>query len=141
MAIEKIDKSISILIVDDHALTRDMIRSILRQLGFQNLLTVDDGKKAFDELQRARYDLVISDWNMPTCSGIELLRAIRADKALKEIPFLMLTAEAYRENVVEAVKAGATDYISKPFTAQTLSEKVAKVMRSRTVSETSPDSE
>lgn len=133
MTIEKIDKTISILIADDHTLTRDMIRSILRQLGFQNLLTVDDGKKAFEELQRARYDLVISDWNMPTCSGIELLRAMRADKAFREIPFLMLTAEAYRENVVEAVKAGASDYISKPFTAQTLSEKVAKIMRGRTV--------
>lgn len=108
-------------------MTREMVRSILKQLGFINVAISDDGKKALDRLRAEHFDLVICDWNMPVFSGIELLRAVRADNKLKNLRFLMLTAEAYRENVVEAAKAGVSDYISKPFTSQTLAEKIAEL--------------
>ncbi len=127
-AIDSIDKSISILVVDDYAMTRDMIRSILKQHGFMNVYAAEDGKKALERLNTENVALVICDWNMPIMSGIEVLRAVRADPELKEIPFLMLTAEAYRESVQEAVKSGVTDYISKPFTAQVLIEKVSQAL-------------
>ena len=127
--IDSVDKAISVLVADDYAMTREMIRSILKQLGFLNVTSVEDGKKALERLAAEKFDLIICDWNMPGMSGIELLRAVKKDPRFKEIPFLMLTAEAYRENVVEAVKAGVSDYISKPFTAQTLSEKIASVMK------------
>lgn len=129
--IDKIDKSISILVADDYAMTRDMIRSILKQHGFMNVYAAEDGRKALERLNAEEYALIICDWNMPVMSGIELLRAVRADPELKDIPFLMLTAEAYRENVKEAVKAGVTDYISKPFTSQVLIEKVTTALRSK----------
>lgn len=123
--IDRIDKSITILIADDYAMTRDMIRSILKQHGFMNVYAAEDGKKALERLNSDDVALVICDWNMPVMSGIEVLRAVRADPELKDTPFLMLTAEAYRESVKEAVKSGVTDYISKPFTAQVLVEKIA----------------
>lgn len=121
--------STTALVVDDHTLTREMVRSILRGIGFQNVLLAESGQSALELLQEKRIDLVICDWNMPNGSGIELLRLIRQDSKLKDIPFLMLTAEAYRESVVAAAKAGVTDYIAKPFTADALAQKVAATLK------------
>ena len=126
--LDAINKGITILVVDDYALTRDMIRSILKQLGFQNVVAVEDGKKALERMNSETVDLIICDWNMPLLSGIDVLRAMRADEKLKDIPFVMLTAEAYKENVVEAVKSGVTEYVSKPFTAQVLADKIASAL-------------
>jgi len=126
--LETVDKEILVLVVDDYALTREMLRSILKQLGFANVISVEDGKSALAKIREQNVGLVICDWNMPGLSGLEVLRAVRADKRYGKLPFLMLTAEAYRENVMEAVKAGVSDYIAKPFTAQTLAEKLAAVL-------------
>jgi two-component system chemotaxis response regulator CheY len=126
--LDLVNKGITILVADDYALTRDMIRSILKQLGFQNVIAVEDGKKALERMNSETIDLVICDWNMPLMSGIEVLRAMRVDEKLKSIPFLMLTAEAYKENVFEAAKSGVTEYVSKPFTAQVLADKIANAL-------------
>ncbi len=119
-----IDKSITVLVVDDYALTREMVKSILRQLGFLNVVSVENGAIALKVVKEQEIGLVICDWNMPGLSGIAVLRELRSDERYRDTPFLMLTAEAYRENVVEALKAGVTDYVAKPFTAADLSEKI-----------------
>ena len=116
-----------ILVVDDYALTRELLRSILKQLGFNNVICVEDGRRAIEKIREEAIDLVICDWNMPGMTGLEVLEAVRSDNKSKNLPFLMLTAEAYRENVVEAIKAGVSDYIAKPFTAQIINEKIEKV--------------
>lgn len=128
MSIDNVNKNITILVVDDYALTRDMVKSILRQIGFTNVIGAEDGRFALDILSDTKVDLVICDWNMPHMSGLEVLQEIRSKPVHQSLPFLMLTAEAYRENVVEAMKAGVSDYIVKPFTAQTLSDKLAAVL-------------
>jgi two-component system chemotaxis response regulator CheY len=123
------DKSgIRILVVDDHALTREMVGSILKGLGFTSLEQAEDGYVALQKIQNSVFDLVICDWNMPRMSGLEVLHDVRSRQATKKMPFLMLTAEAYRENVVEAMKAGVSDYISKPFTAEVLGRKIQSVL-------------
>lgn len=127
----KIDLSTRVLVVDDHMLTREMILSILRGLGLADVTLAESGEQAFGMLKTRRIDAVICDWNMPNGSGIELLRLMRADPRFVSIPFLMLTAEAYRENVVAAVKAGVTDYIAKPFTAETLAQKLESILSPR----------
>ncbi len=124
MPVVDVDKEISILVADDYALTREMLRSILKQFGFAHVVSVEDGKSALEKIREEKVDLVICDWNMPGMTGLDVLRAVRADPRNKHIKFLMLTAEAYRENVVEAMKAGVSDYIAKPFTAETLSLKL-----------------
>ena len=126
MASTEIDKSIKVLVVDDYALTRDMVKSILRQLGFTNIVTAEDGIQALELLSEDKIGLVVCDWNMPRMSGLALLREVRGRERSQDLPFLMLTAEAYRENIMEAVKAGVSDYVVKPFTAQILSEKIDK---------------
>lgn len=131
MGLDEIDKNITVLVVDDYALTREMLRSIFKQLGFASVISVEDGKSALAKIREGPIDLVVCDWNMPGMSGLEVLRALRADKRYRELPFLMLTAEAYRENVMEALKAGVSDYIAKPFTAQTLSEKLELVLKKK----------
>lgn len=118
------DQSLKILTVDDFSTMRRIIRNILRQLGYSNIAEADDGAAALDTLQRQDIDFVISDWNMPNMSGLELLKAIRADSRLKDTPVLLVTAEALKDNIVEAVKAGVNGYIVKPFTAETLKEKI-----------------
>lgn len=125
--IEDIDKNISILVVDDHALTRDMVRTILRQFGFSEVIAAENGEKALEKLQEVRFDLVICDWNMPNVSGIEVLRKVRASPKYDHIKFLMLTAEAYRESVKEAASLKVDGYIAKPFTAAQLGENIARV--------------
>jgi len=121
------DKNMKILIVDDFSTMRRIVKNILRQLNFVNILEADDGSTALEVLQRDKVDLVVSDWNMPKMTGLELLKAVRADDALKHIPFLMVTAEAQQENIIEAVKSGVSNYIVKPFTAETLSQKINQI--------------
>jgi len=121
------DLDMKILIVDDFATMRRIIKNILRQLGYKNIEEADDGATALPLLKSQHFDLVISDWNMPEMSGLELLKSVRGDDQLKDMPFLMVTAEAQKENVIEAVKAKVSNYIIKPFTAETLAEKINKI--------------
>ncbi|HPJ97415.1 MAG TPA: response regulator [Syntrophales bacterium] len=122
------DKSIKILIVDDFATMRKVIRNLLKQSGYENIVEAEDGVNALKILKSQKIDFIVSDWNMPNKSGLELLKEVRADEDLKTLPFLMVTAEALQENVVAAVKAGVSNYIVKPFTSETLDEKIKKIM-------------
>ncbi len=121
------EKDIKVLIVDDMATMRRIIKSLLEQLGFKNIDEAEDGAIALEKLKKGNYDLVITDWNMPNMTGLELVQEIRKDPQLKEIPVLMVTAEAKKENVIAAIKAGVNNYIVKPFTAETLKEKLEKI--------------
>jgi two-component system chemotaxis response regulator CheY len=116
------DKNIRILIVDDFSTMRRIVKNLLNDLGFHNTTEADDGTTALVELNKASFDLVITDWNMPGMPGIDLLRAIRANPALASIPVLMVTAEAKREQIIEAAQAGVYGYVIKPFTAATLGD-------------------
>jgi two-component system chemotaxis response regulator CheY len=118
------DQNMRILTVDDFSTMRRIIRNILRQLGYNHIIEADDGVAALEILQTQEIDLVISDWNMPNMNGLELLRAIRASNKLQNLPVLLVTAEALKDNVLEAVKSGVNGYIVKPFTAETLKEKI-----------------
>jgi len=122
-----IDPNIKILIVDDFSTMRKIIRNILTQLGFKNILEADDGTTALEILKKEKVDLIISDWNMPKMNGLELLKAVRSDETIKDIPFVMVTAEAQKENILEAIKYKVNQYIIKPFTPETLKEKLEKV--------------
>lgn len=121
------DKSMNILVVDDFSTMRRIVKNILRQLGFTNIIEADDGTTAMAKLKSEKIDFVITDWNMPKMTGMELLKEIRADDGLKHLPVLMVTAEALQENIIAAVKAGVNNYIVKPFDAQTLSAKIDKI--------------
>ncbi len=123
------DQNMKILTVDDFSTMRRIIRNMLRQLGYTNIVEAEDGVEALSLLQREKVDFVISDWNMPNMSGLGLLKAIRADDNLKPIPVLLVTAEALKENVVEAVKSGVNNYVVKPFTAETLKEKIDAIFK------------
>jgi two-component system, chemotaxis family, chemotaxis protein CheY len=123
------EKKLRILVVDDHALTRSMVQSILRSAGYSEVIHADNGEHAIRRLGEQRMDLVVCDWNMPTVSGIDVLRFMRKNDDYQNIPFIMLTAEAYRKNVKEAIDAGVTDYVVKPFTPEVLLEKVQGVIR------------
>ncbi len=125
-----VNKNLKILVVDDFATMRKVIRNLLKQGGFENVAEAEDGVAALKVLKSQPVDFVISDWNMPNMSGLELLKAVRADEELKELPFLMVTAEALKDNVVAAVKAGVSNYIVKPFTAEVLNEKIEKIVKS-----------
>lgn len=122
------DKDIKILIVDDFATMRKVVRNLLKQSGYENVVEAEDGVTAMRALKSQKIDFIISDWNMPNMSGLELLKAIRADEELNKTPFLMVTAEALQDNVVAAVKAGVSNYIVKPFTSEVLNEKIMKIM-------------
>jgi two-component system chemotaxis response regulator CheY len=121
------DKNMKVLVVDDFSTMRRIVKNILRQLGINNISEAEDGVKAVAILEIDKFDLIISDWNMPNMTGIELLRHVRSTEHLKDIPFLMVTAEAQQENIIEAVKAKVSNYIVKPFTADTLNEKMEKI--------------
>ncbi len=125
-----VDKNLKILIVDDFATMRKVIRNLLKQGGFENIVEAEDGAAALKVLKSQPVDFIISDWNMPNMSGLDLLKAVRADDELKALPFLMVTAEALKDNVVAAVKAGVSNYIVKPFTAEVLNEKIEKIVKS-----------
>ncbi len=123
------DLNMKILVVDDMSTMRRIVKNILKQLGFNNLEEAENGQEALTKLQADHYGFVVSDWNMPVMMGIDMLRAIRADEKLKAIPVLMVTAEAQKENLMEAVKAGVSNYVVKPFTAETMQEKINKIFK------------
>lgn len=122
------EKNIKILVVDDFATMRKVVRNLLKQAGYENIVEAEDGVSALRVLKSQKIDFVISDWNMPNMTGIDLLKAIRADGDMAKLPFLMVTAEALQDNVIAAVKAGVSNYIVKPFTAEILNEKIVKIM-------------
>ncbi len=121
------DTNMNILVVDDMSTMRRIIRNALKQLGFLNVEEAEDGQDAFDKVRKKPVDLVITDWNMPNMDGLGLLRSIREDPNLGKTPVLMVTAQAEQKYVLEAIRAGATNYIVKPFTAETLKTKIDKI--------------
>ena len=121
------DKNLKFLIVDDFSTMRRIVRNSLKELGYTNVDEAEDGVAAFNKLRTTHFDFVVSDWNMPNMSGIELLKAIRADANLKSLPVLMVTAEAKKENIIEAEEAGANGYVLKPFTTATLEQKLNEI--------------
>ena len=121
------DKNMKILIVDDFSTMRRIIKNLLRDLGFTNTQEADDGSTALPMLKSGGFDFLVTDWNMPGMTGIELLKAVRADPNLVKLPVLMVTAESKREQIVEAAEAGVNGYVVKPFTAATLEEKIKKI--------------
>ena len=121
------DTSMRVLVVDDFSTMRKIIKNILRQLGFNNIVEADDGSTAWETLNKDNIDFIVSDWNMPNMSGIELLRKVRGSEEYADIPFLMVTAEAQQENIIEAVQAKVSNYIVKPFTPETLGQKIDKI--------------
>jgi two-component system chemotaxis response regulator CheY len=121
-------KEMKILVVDDFATMRKVVKNLLKQAGFENVVEAEDGAVALRVLKSQKIDFIVSDWNMPNMTGLELLKAVRADQELATTPFLMVTAEALQDNVVAAVKAGVSNYIVKPFTAEVLNEKITKIM-------------
>lgn len=123
-----VDKNMRILVVDDFQTMRRIVINLLKQLGFNNVAEAADGKIALDKVMSENFDLIISDWNMPNMTGLEFLKHVRADAARKKIPFIMVTAEGKKENVIAAVHAGVSNYIVKPFNAATLREKMMKVI-------------
>lgn len=119
----------NVLVVDDAATMRRIVRSLLRELGLKNIREAEDGLLALEDLKRQKADLVVLDWSMPKMTGIELLRAIRQDEVLKDTLVLMVTAESKKENIMEAVQAGVNNYIVKPFNSKTLEEKLSKIFK------------
>ena len=122
-----IDTSINVLVVDDFATMRRIVKGVLKQLGFKSVIEAEDGANALEELKKEKIGLIVSDWNMPNMSGLDLLKAVKSDDTLKGIPFIMVTAEGQKKNVIEAVKCGVSNYIIKPFTPEAFSEKLEKV--------------
>ena len=121
------DKNLKFLVVDDFSTMRRIVRNLLKELGYANVDEAEDGVLALQRLRSPGIQFVVTDWNMPNMTGIELLKAIRADPALKHLPVLMITAEAKKENIIEAAQNGASGYIVKPFTAAVLEEKLGKI--------------
>jgi two-component system chemotaxis response regulator CheY len=122
------DKNTQVLIVDDYKTMLRIIRNLLKQLGIENVDEATDGQEALVKLRSGNFGLVISDWNMAPMTGLDLLKEVRADPRLKNTPFIMITAESKTENVTAAKQAGVSNYIVKPFNAETLREKIEKVM-------------
>ena len=122
-----LDKNMRILVVDDFKSMRDLIRNVLKKAGFTNVVGAEDGDEAWRVIEKDWIDLVISDWNMPNMPGIDLLRKVRASEHYKDLPFLMVTAEGLKDNVVVAIQAGVSGYIVKPFSPKTVTEKLQKI--------------
>jgi two-component system chemotaxis response regulator CheY len=125
------DLKMNILVVDDFSTMRRIVKNVLRQLGYVNILEADDGMTALEILKREKIDFIISDWNMPQMSGLELLKAVRMSEEWKDLPFLMVTAEGQKEHVIEAVKHRVSNYIVKPFTPETIMEKINKIFEGK----------
>lgn len=123
------DLNMKVLIVDDFASMRKILRNVLKQIGFTNMVESDNGKAALKVLKKDNIDLILCDWNMPEMPGIDLLKTLKSDDELKDIPFVMVTAEAQKGNILEAVKAGVNNYIVKPFTAETLGKKLNTILK------------
>lgn len=125
--------NIAVLVVDDFPTMRRIVKNLLKQIGFENIDEAEDGIQALSKLKSGKYGLVVSDWNMPNMEGIDLLRSVRQEaEPLKNIPFLMVTAESEKDKVIEAIKAGVDNYIVKPFTAEILMEKLSKIADKKT---------
>ncbi len=124
-----IDTSLKVLVVDDMSTMRRIVKNVLKQIGFTDMVEAENGQDALNKLKAGDNGIgfIVSDWNMPVMQGIELLRAVRADPDLKHLPFLMVTAEAQKENIIEAVQAGVSNYVVKPFTAEALEVKLEKI--------------
>lgn len=122
-----LNKNMRILIVDDFSTMRRIVKNLFRDLGFNNTQEADDGLSALPMLKKGEFDFVVTDWNMPGMQGIDLIKHIRADEKLKDIPILMITAEAKRDQIIEAAQAGINGYIIKPFKAATLKSKLEKI--------------
>jgi two-component system chemotaxis response regulator CheY len=122
------DLSLKILIVDDFATMRKILSNMLKEIGFTDISEAANGKTALEKLQNGKFDLVFCDWNMPGMPGIDLLKAIRTDDKLKDLPFVMVTAETMKDNIIQAVKAGVTSYIEKPFSAETVLQELNKIL-------------
>lgn len=123
----ELNKEMKILVIDHFSTMRRIIKNLLRELGFNNVSEADDGKTGLTALQSSNFDLLITDWNMPGMPGIDLLKAVRADDNLKSLPVLMVTAEANKQQIIEAAQAGVNGYVVKPFTAHTLKDKIIKI--------------
>ncbi len=124
-----LNPEINVLVVDDAATMRRIVRGLLRELGLKNIREAEDGVIALESLKTHKMDLVVSDWSMPNMNGLELLQEMKADDGLKHIPVLMVTAESKKENIMQAVQAGVSNYIVKPFNSQTLEEKLHKIFK------------
>jgi len=127
----RVQSNLNFLVVDDFSTMRRIIKNLLHDLGYANVIEADDGNTALPLLREGNVDFLITDWNMPGMPGLELLKQVRADARLAKMPVLMLTAEAKREQIVEAVQAGVSGYVIKPFTAATLKEKIDKILAAR----------
>ncbi|MGG1946871.1 chemotaxis response regulator CheY [Trinickia sp. NRRL B-1857] len=125
-------KEMRILVVDDFPTMRRIVRTLLKELGYNSIEEAEDGAVALGKLRAGGFDLVVSDWNMPNMDGLEMLKSIRADATLSSLPVLMVTAEAKKENIIAAAQAGANGYVVKPFTAATLDEKLNKILEKLT---------
>ena len=121
------DVNIKILVVDDFSTMRRILKRALKEMGFTNIFEADDGTTALRALKEEKIGLILADWNMPNMSGLDLLKAVKADDNLKATPFIMVTAEAQKQYILEAAKAGVNNYVIKPFTPETLKEKIEKV--------------
>jgi two-component system, chemotaxis family, chemotaxis protein CheY len=126
-----VQQNLNFLVVDDFSTMRRIIKNLLQDLGYVNVTEADDGNTALPLLKEGNFDFLITDWNMPGMPGLELLKHVRADSRLGKLPVLMLTAEAKREQIVEAAQAGVSGYVIKPFTAATLKEKIDKILAAR----------
>jgi two-component system, chemotaxis family, chemotaxis protein CheY len=126
-----VSKDMKFLVVDDFSTMRRIIKNLLNDLGYANVTEADDGATALPMLQAGNFDFLVTDWNMPGMPGLDLLKAVRADARLAKMPVLMLTAEAKREQIIEAAQAGVNGYVIKPFTAVTLKEKIDKILETR----------
>jgi two-component system chemotaxis response regulator CheY len=129
-----VQQNMNFLVVDDFSTMRRIIKNLLNDLGYANVTEADDGNTALPLLKNGNFDFLITDWNMPGMPGLELLKQVRADKRLARMPVLMLTAEAKREQIVEAAQAGVNGYVIKPFTAATLKEKIDKILATQSAS-------
>ena len=125
------DFNITVLVVDDFASMRNIMKTSLKKMGYKNIIEAEDGDVALDILKKENIGLVLADWNMPRMKGLDLLKEIRKDDNLKDLPFIMVTAEGQKANVLEALHAGVNSYILKPYTPETLKLKVTKVMEQR----------
>lgn len=124
-----LEKNAKILVVDDFATMRKVIRNILRQLGYENVSDAENGEEGFRSALAVDYGLIVSDWNMPVMTGLEFLKNLRSDPKTKNVPFLMVTAEALKENIIQAIQSGASNYIVKPFTPQVFEEKLKSIFK------------
>ena len=123
------DPKIKVLVVDDFATMRKVVRNMLRQMGIDNVSEAENGDEGFRVAKAREFALIVSDWNMPIMTGLEFLKAVRADENTKTTPFLMVTAEALKENIIQAIQAGASNYIVKPFTPQVFEEKLSAIFK------------